>query len=90
MPELQLLKINLKDIGLLEKLQDYSLRKGQPVIAVVVDFNEEVFCGEVERILLADGIGTAQRDLTVKVHSPMQGYKFDHEIAELYVIGTIW
>ena len=85
MAELQLFKVDLDRIGLLEKLEGYSRRMQRSLHVVVVDHQDRVHCGELEKALHINESGNRARDLVVNAHGA--GYLVDNEISELYVIG---
>ena len=86
MSELQLIKIGLDNIGLLEKFEQYSKKIKKPLPVVIVDERDEIHCGELEKAVAVES-GKNVRDLFVRVHNN-PGYKIDDEIKELYVIGV--
>ena len=90
---LQLHKIDLNSIGLLQIIENYSKRLQSPLPVVAVDVNDRICLGDLEQTLFRSEKEEIVRDLIVYARFIEDGrasgvYLFDDDVKDLYVIGV--
>ncbi len=89
MSELKLVKVYLDHLELLRMFEihiERILGFGKPQIVIVKDKDNQVHCGQLEKLVQRTDSNRVERDLVVHTYS--SGYLFDDEIKELYLIGS--
>ena len=86
-PKLQLIAIDLGNVPLLERFQEYIDKRGKTMKVVAKDKKGNVLQGGLEKLVQRTNSGV-DRDLVIGVHESGVCL-FDDEIAELYLIGIV-